>query len=322
MAALILRRLAAAALLVAIVLTLTFFLIRLVPGDPAALLDDPRVPPAHSRALREAWGLDRPLPIQYVTWLRAVVIDRDWGISFSHGQPVARVVARYLPNTLRLATAALLLQFGVGVGIGMAAARRAGRWPDHLIRTLSMTLYALPTFWVGLMALLLLSHVVPLFPPGQLHSLDAAELPALRRWLDALHHLALPAIVLGLATAGGIGRHARAALLDVLGEDWVRTARAKGLGERAVLWRHAFRNALAPLAQLLGLSLPFLLSGALVVEHVFAWPGMGQMTYAAILARDYPLVLAGTAISATLVVAGALLADLLQGLADPRARGA
>jgi peptide/nickel transport system permease protein len=300
----LLRRLVASLLLVVVVLTLTFFLIHLAPGDPANLLLDPRVSRQHQEALNRLYGLDRPLLAQYGSWLRASLLEG----------------ADHLPQTLLLTATALVIQFGVGILLGVGAARSAGSRKDHLIRLGALSLYSLPLFWLGLMALLLLSFVWPIFPSGHMSSVGADQLPAWQRLLDLLHHLALPALVLGLASAGAITRFTRNSLLEVMDEDFVRTARAKGVGERRVVWRHALRNSLAPLIQLFGLSLPFLLSGSLVTEVVFSWPGLGRLTYDSILTRDFPVILASTALAATLVVAGSFLADLLHAAADPRAR--
>ncbi len=320
MAAYLLRRLAASLLLFFIVLSLTFAVIHLAPGDPAQVLASPRIPLEHAQELRRVYGLDRPLPQRYVAWLKAVALDFDWGVSFTFSEPVTSVIARHLPNTLLLAAAALAVQFGAGIWMGIGAARRAGSTRDHAVRVLSLGLYAMPTFWLGVMALLLLAHVWPLFPSGQMRSLESASLSAPMRALDLVRHLALPALVLGLSAAGATTRFVRASLLEVLDQEYIRAARAKGLSERRVVWTHALKNSLAPLLQLLGLSLPFLLSGALVIEVVFSWPGMGRMTYGAILARDYPLILAATALTAGLVVVGSLVADLLQAAVDPRVR--
>lgn len=320
MAAYLARRVAAALLLVLLVLSFTFFFIRLAPGDPTAVFGDPRVPPAHQQALERAYGLDQPLPRQYAAWLSAVLLDFEWGTSFVHQEPVRAVLLRALPRTLLLAAAALLLQFGAGLVMGIWAARRAGALADHAIRWLSLLFYAMPAFWLGLMAILLFSHVLPLFPTGQMRSVGAAAMPALWRWTDILWHLALPALVLGAGTAGGVVRFTRASLLEVLRQDYIRGARAKGVGEGALLWTHALRAGLAPILQLLGLSLPLMLSGALVVEVVFSWPGMGRLTFAAIQARDYPLILAATALAALLVIVGSLLADIAHAWVDPRVR--
>jgi len=316
----LIRRSAAAALLIFIVLSFTFFFIHLAPGDPTLVLQDPRLSSEQREAMRSAYGLDRPLATQYLSWLRAVVIDRDWGISFVHSRPVTAVIAEHVLPTLLLTAAGLLVQFGLGLLAGVTAARHAGTSRDHAIRFAAMVFYALPVFWTGLMALLLFSYTWPLFPSGHLQSVGAASLSAFDRALDILHHLLLPALVLGLATAGGTARFTRNSLLEELGEDYIRTARAKGLGEARVVWIHALRNAATPLLQLFGLTLPLLLSGALVVEVVFSWPGLGRLAFDSILSRDYPVILATTALTGALVVIGNLVADLLHGVIDPRVR--
>ncbi len=278
------------------------------------------MPAEYADELNALYGLDRPWSERYAAWLKAVALDWNWGISASAKRPVSDLLALYAPPTLLLSAAALLVQFTCGLVLGVTAARHAERFQDHLIRFVSVLLYALPAFWLGLMAILLFSHTWPLFPPGHTHSLDGERLGWLAAGLDRLHHLALPAIVLGLATLGSVVRLLRGSLIEVLQQDYVRTARAKGVRERSVLWVHGLRNALAPLTQLLGLSLPFLVGGALVVERVFSWPGMGRLTWDAIAARDYPVLMAATALAALFVILGSLAADILQAAVDPRLR--
>lgn len=320
MTAFLLRRLATSVVLIFLVLTLTFFVIQAAPGGPGGVYLDPRVPAEYAAELNALYGLDRPLPERYLAWLEAVVVHWNWGVSASAKRPVSELLAIYGPPTLLLSVAALFVQFAFGLLLGVTAARHAERLQDHVIRVVSVVLYALPAFWLGLMAILLLSHTLPLFPPGHTHSLDSSRLGLVAQTLDRLHHLALPALVLGLATLGSVVRLLRGSLIEVLQQDYVRTARAKGVRESVVVWVHALRNALAPLTQLLGLSLPFLVSGALVVERVFAWPGMGRLTWEAIGTRDYPVLMAATALAALFVVLGSLVADLLLVVVDPRVR--
>ena len=320
MTAFVLRRVLTSVLLIFLVLTLTFFVIQLAPGGPGGVYLDPRVPAEHADELRALYGLDRPWPERYAAWLEAVVLHWNWGISASAKRPVSELLAIYGPPTLLLSGAALLVQFTFGLMLGVAAARHAESLRDHLIRVVSVLLSALPAFWLGLMAVLLLSHTLPLFPPGHTHGVDGGQLGWLAAALDRLHHLALPALVLGLATLGSVVRLLRGSLIEALQQDYVRTARAKGVRERSVVWVHGLRNALAPLTQLLGLSLPFLVGGALVVERVFSWPGMGRLTWDAIGTRDYPVLMAATALAALFVVLGSLVADLLLAVVDPRVR--
>lgn len=318
----VVRRLAAAAILVFLLLSLVFLLLHLAPGEPQLVLLDPKIPAAAQERISRLYGLDQPLWEQYLRWLNALVLHGEWGHSFSRHRPVTEVLAAAAPATVLLSLAAMIVQFGVGILLGVGAARAPGSARDHSIRLVSLVLYSLPLFWIGLLAMLALAIYLPLFPPGHMRSVGAAELPLAERLFDLLWHLALPALVLGLSAAGGTARYVRNSLLDILGEDYIRTAHAKGLSPRRVLWVHALRNAAGPLVQLFGLSLPSLLSGALVIEVVFSWPGMGRVTYEAIRAQDFPVVLASTAWIAVLVVFGTLLADLLQAAVDPRLRHA
>jgi len=314
------KRLASAALLLVLVLSFTFFFVHLVPGDPTFIIDDPRLSPEDREALRRLYGLDRPLAEQYLIWMRAVVLEGDWGVSYVHLRPVQKVIAERVPATLLLSGVALGLQFALGMFLGVAAARRANTHADHLIRMFSLLFYSLPIFWTGLMALLLLSHRWSLFPAGHMTSVNAATLPPVARLADLLYHLTLPVLVLVLGGAGVVARFTRNSLLEVLQQDYIRTARAKGLSERRVIWVHAMKNAATPLVQLMGLSLPFLLSGSLVVEVVFSWPGLGRLTYDSIQGRDYPVILATTAMAGALVIAGNFLADMVHAAIDPRVR--
>ena len=321
MTAYLLRRLGGALVLVFLVVSLTFFLLHAAPGSPVdALIGGQYAGQAEAEArLERALGLDRPVAEQYLAWL-AGVARGDLGSSFATGRPVARVLAEALPNTLLLGLAAVLVEYLVALPLGVWAARRRRRAADQAVRVGALVLYSLPVFWLGLMALLLFALRWPLFPAGHMTSPGAEALPAGERLLDLLHHLALPAVVLGLALAGGTLRHVRGSLGQTLDEDYVRTARAKGLGEGRVVLVHGLRNALAPILQVLGVSLPALLNGSLIAEVVFSWPGVGRIAYQAISTRDLPLTLGTTALAAILVVAGSLAADLLHAAADPRLR--
>ncbi|MEO8274763.1 MAG: ABC transporter permease [Thermoanaerobaculia bacterium] len=317
----IFARLGAAVLAGWIVLTAVFFLLRLLPGGPGAAFEDPRVPAEHRLRLRALYGLDRPLPEQYVRWL-AGVVRGEWGYSLSQHRPVSRIVRETAPKTLLLSSAALLLEFTVGLTLGVAAARRAGSKLDQGLRGISIALWSIPTFWLALMLLAVFAVATPLFPPGALHSVGAESWSAGRRALDLLWHLALPAAAIGIPAAAATARFVRATVLERLNEPFVQSARARGLSTRRVLWSHALRAGLAPIAQLAGMSLAALLSGTIAVEVVFAWPGIGRATYDALVARDYPVLLAGTALSAAFVLGGSFLAEALQAWLDPRLREA
>lgn len=320
MAGPIFRRLASSAMLLFLVLTLTFLLVRLAPGSPLTLFENPRLTAEQIENLRASYGLDQPLHEQYLSWLGAIVLRGDWGISFTHQRPVLDLILEALPNTLLLGLTALLLQYGGGLLLGVFAARRAGTFYDSALRVVSLFLYSIPRFWLGFILILLFHLHWHLLPAGGMTSAGGVDGPASARILDLLRHLLLPALVLGGTSAAPVARFVRNSLLDSLGQDYVRTARAKGLSEGRVLWVHGLRNSLVPVSQLFGLSLPAVLNGALVTEMVFAWPGLGRLLYLAATSRDYPLVLAGTAFSAVLVIFGNLLADLLHRTLDPRVR--
>jgi peptide/nickel transport system permease protein len=316
----LLRRIAAGIAIVFAVLTLTFAAVHLAPGKPFLPADGRPMNPAAIERLRRVYGLDRPLPEQYLRYLAALGRG-ELGESFSKRRPVGTMIASALPNTVVLAATALLIDFTLGIAIGVFQAARVRRRSDVALTNLTLFFYSLPTFWLGLVLLLIFAQWLHWFPVGGATDpvlYDSLSLGG--RLLDRLRHLALPALTLGLVGAGGTARFQRAALLEALGQDYVRTARAKGLTASAVLVRHALRDALLPVIALLGLALPFLLTGAVLVETVFAWPGLGKLAADAISARDYPLVLGTTVLVSAAVVAGSLLADLITAAADPRIR--
>ncbi|MEM8929579.1 MAG: ABC transporter permease [Acidobacteriota bacterium] len=316
-----LRRLVASLLLIGLVLTATFFLVHLAPGEPAQLYENPRMSPEARETMRASLGLDRPLLEQYVRWLGAMVRG-DWGTSFDQRRPAFDVAIERLPATCLLVFAAVVLEHGVGILLGVASARRPDSIGDRVIGWSSLVAHSLPAFLVALVAIELFAVRMPIFPTQHMASDGAADLPALARLADLLHHLALPAITLAAVRFGAVVRFVRNGMLDVLGQDYIRAARARGVSESRVLLFHALPNTLGPLIQRLGVALPALLSGTLVLEVIFSWPGVGWVAFRAILARDLPVVLATTALSAIFVVVGSLLADLLHAWLDPRVRDA
>ena len=321
MRALVARRLLQAVVIVAIAATATFLLIQLAPGDALSdMVDNPRIPPAVREAWRKRWGLDRPVHEQYVLYLRNLARG-DLGWSFSQHRPVRDAIVDALPNTLLLMGAGLVGAFVLGVAAGVVRAGRRGSISDRALGTGTLVFYSMPEFWLATMAMLIFAYWMPLFPTsGTKTELLYDYLSPAGRLADRLWHLVLPASTLVLVTAAIIARYQRAAVLDVATHDFVRTARAKGLSERAVLWRHVLRNALLPVITLLGLALPHLVGGAVFVEQVFAWPGMGRLVVGAINGRDHALVMAIVVMGSALVTLGSLLADILYAIADPRLR--
>lgn len=319
MAGLILRRLAVAVPTVWLVATLTFVVVHAAPGSYADSLDHPRLTPVARAALHERWGLDDPLPQQYLRWLGGLATG-DLGTSFVAREPVVEVLARAIPPTLLLAAAALALDLVVGVLLAMAAARRPAGAVDRLISVFGLTVYGLPVFWVAGLAVLGPAVAWGWFPPSHMTSIGASALPWPERALDLLHHLVLPATCLGLAGAGGTARYLRSTLLELRHERFVLAARARGIPEWRIRWLHTLRPALTPVVTLLGLSLPFLVGGSVVIETVFSWPGMGSLVVASAHARDVPVIMAATVLGGLAVVTGNLVADILYAVVDPRAR--
>jgi peptide/nickel transport system permease protein len=314
-------RLVQAAVIVAIVATITFALIHLAPGDPfSAVMDNPNVSESVRATLRAQYGLDRPLPEQFVRYVGQLARG-ELGWSFSHERPVRAVLASALPNTILLMAIALAGSFALGILIALIQVARRGSMTDQALSGVSLFFYSMPDFWLAILALLAFTYWLPLFPVGGAVDPVMHEYMGLgARIVDRLWHLALPALTLTVLASPGVARYQRAALLDVLPADYIRTARLKGLTEREILRRHALRNALLPIISLLGLSFPALLTGAFFIEKIFAWPGMGLAVVNAIGTRDYPLVVGGVIIGSIMVTVGSLLADLLYAWADPRLR--
>jgi peptide/nickel transport system permease protein len=315
------RRLLQAAVIVAIVGTITFGLIHLAPGDPfSAVMDNPNVSERVRATLRAQYGLDRPLPEQFFRYVGQLARG-ELGWSFSHDRPVTEVLATALPNTLLLMVIALVGSFALGILIALIQVARRGSVTDNTLSAISLFFFSMPDFWLAILALLAFTYWLPLFPVG------GAVDPVMHEYMgfgarivDRLRHLALPALTLTILAAPGVARYQRAALLDVLPADYIRTARLKGLTEREILRRHALRNALLPIISLVGLSFPALLTGAFFIEKIFAWPGMGLAVVNAIGTRDYPLVVGGVILGSIMVTLGSILADLLYAWADPRLR--
>ena len=298
----------------------------LAPGDPAVLYLRPGMTPETLEQIRRSLGLDDPFLVRYLRWILAFVRG-DLGQSFSYRIPVRDLLGAFLPNTLLLAGLALLLSFLLGIVLGVFQAVRQNSRFDVASNAVTLFFYSMPSFWLALMMILVFSVNAGIlwewpisFPASGMISPDHDLMGPVERVGDRLVHLVLPVTTLTLVLTAGIARYVRAGMLEVLGQDYIRTARAKGLPETRVIGRHALRNALIPVVTLFGVYFPFLLSGTVLVESVFAWPGMGSLIVESVATRDYPVVLAGTVLFAGMVVVGNLLADLLYGVVDPRIR--
>jgi peptide/nickel transport system permease protein len=313
------RRLGAALLTVLAVATITFVLAHAAPGEPM-LGDAERLhtDPGLVGRQRAQFGLDRPIAAQYAAYLANVARGR-LGESFIQHRPVARLVGERLPNTVLLGGTALLLSFLLGITIALVQAARAGSWTDAALGAASLVCYSMPSFWLGLVLLYLFGQVLGWLPVGGMTTPVLHDgMGSLARGLDVARHLVLPAGTLALVQTAAVARYQRGALVDVLATEFVRAARAKGLGTRNVMVRHVLRSALAPVVTLAGIALPALLAGSVLVESVFGWPGMGRLTYDAIVARDYNVITGTALLGGTLVALGSLAADLAAHALDPR----
>ena len=317
MGAFLLRRAVQSIVLILIVLTITFFLLHLAPGDPMSRYYHPDISPETVELIKERLGLDRPLIEQYFRWMGSF-IRGDFGVSLQYNRPVRGLLAEAIPNTLRLTVTALLLYFAVGIFLGIVSAVKRYSVFDSVNTVAALFIYSIPSFWLALMLILLFSLNLGILPSSHMQSIDADGLTGWALFADRIRHLILPAFVLGVASAAAMARYMRGSMLDVLREDYIRTARAKGLSEGRVMFKHAFKNAALPVVTIIGLSLPFLLGGAVVVEKIFSWPGMGRLMVDAIYARDYPVVLAVNFVVAVMVIIGNLLADIGYAALDPR----
>jgi peptide/nickel transport system permease protein len=313
-------RLVAALGVVLGVVTLTFVLLHLAPGDPARHLAGPVASAEQIAALRDRLGLDRPLLEQLFHWMGRAVRG-DWGASLATGRPVATMLAEAWPWTAWLVTTSLILSYVLGMGLALVQARGRSR-TDTAVSIVSVSFFAMPGYWLGVMLVWLFVYRLRILPAFGAAGLDAEFLSPAGRVADRLQHLALPLATLSLIGLGGAARFVRGALMDVRGEPFLLAAEARGLPEKTLRLRYLLRNALGPVVTLLGLSLPALFSGAVFVEGIFAWPGVGRLLIEAVQGRDYPVVMAGATVSALLVVTGNLLADLLQAWVDPRVRDA
>ncbi|MDI3270351.1 MAG: ABC transporter permease [Bacillota bacterium] len=307
------RRLLQGVVVLFIVTLLTFLLVNAAPGGPASLMRM-ETTDAERQALIQQLHLDEPLWKRYGSWL-AGALHGDLGLSLNSREPVLPLILKRLGNTLQLAGAALLLAVVIGLPLGLVAAMRRNSWIDHGATLLSTLGMSVPDFWLGILMIMVFSVSWHLLPPSGMSSIGSAFTLA-----DRIRHLVMPAIVLTMVILPNVVRFARSSLAEVLDQDYIRTAYAKGLSARQVIYRHALRNSLIPVVTIIGLLIPALLGGSVIVESVFGWPGMGRLAVEASSGRDYTLVMAITVVAAVVVVVTNLLVDLVYSLIDPRIR--
>jgi peptide/nickel transport system permease protein len=292
---------------------------RLAPGDPAQMYANPQkrvITVEEMEKIRERLGLDKPIPIQYFIWLKNT-LQGDWGYSYKTKAPVLTEILARLPATLLLTGTALGLTLILAIPLGALSAIKRYSLFDYIVTFTAFIGISMPGFWLALVLIEILSNRLGLVPAVGMQTF-AKDFTGFQRVMDVGKHLIMPALAMGFVEIAYWARYQRSALLEVMGQDYVRTARAKGLKERLVIWSHAFRNSLIPMITLAGLTLPDLVSGSFIIETVFGWPGMGRLGVKSILLRDYPIVMGVTMLSALLVVGGSLIADFLYALADPR----
>ncbi len=313
---LLLRRLLAAIPIVLLVSALVFFLVEAAPGDPSVIFTGPGGSPHVNEAQRRILGLDEPVGVRFLHWMRSS-LTLDFGSSFADQRPVREKVLEALPHTLLLSGTSLAIGFAFGIGLALVSAARPRRFADHLISSTTLLVASTPIFWLAGLAVSWLAVAWGLFPSGKEISLALRFEPGLHV-VDRLHHLALPALLLGGFLAAHVARFTRASLLENLDREFVRAARARGASRRRALLRHVLPVSLHATIALFGLSVPYLVGGAVLVETVFDWPGMGTLLVGAMTQKDFPVVAAGTLALAFLAVAGNLAADLLSAWLDPR----
>ncbi|MFH1755315.1 MAG: ABC transporter permease [Candidatus Latescibacterota bacterium] len=313
------RRTLHAALLVFITISATFFIVHIAPGDPLNRYVSPEIDPQSINAVREGLGLDRPLPVQYVRWLGSFARG-DFGVSLSEHRPVSDMLQEAIPRTLQLTVLALSIEIILGLALGMLAAVRRYSMRARVLTVAFLLLYSIPSFYLAYLLITFFSLKLSLLPASGMSSLHSSASGLLGMTGDRITHLILPVFVLGFGSAAGLARYMRGSVLDTISQEYIRTARAKGLSDNRIYWLHAFKNALPSVLTVIGLSFPFLLGGSVIIEKIFAWPGMGSLLVDSIFARDYPVVLAANFIGSCMVIAGSLLADIACVLVDPRVR--
>lgn len=299
--------------------TLVFFLSRLLPGDPSSLFLSPEIPPSVAGQLKSQFGLDRPLFIQYVSWLEAIG-KGELGYSFAHGMPVAEVLLRVFPNTAILALSALLVEVVLAVSVVGLAVAHVGSTVDRILERLTLLVYSLPSFWIGILLLLIFSFSLRMFPSSQMYSSGTGGAGEFTSLTDLFAHLVLPTLTVALPGSALLARYLRSAVTETLSQEYLLAARAMGLSNMKLFGLYILPNSFGPVVSVLGIEVGVLLTGVLVTETLFSWPGMGRIAVMAIFTRDYPMILGCTLLGGVVVVLANVGADLLRAVIDPRVR--
>ncbi|PLZ96251.1 ABC transporter substrate-binding protein [Fischerella thermalis CCMEE 5268] len=317
----VIKRLLQALLTLFLASALSFFIIQLAPGDfLSTLQQNPKIDPARIEQLRRQFGLDKSWPEQFFLWLWRIITQGDFGTSFVYQRSVASLIWERVPATLLLAISSLIVTWAIAIPLGIVAAVKQNRFTDRMLQVISYAGQGFPSFITALLLLIFAQLTTPLFPVGGMTSINYTDLTWFGKILDVGWHMILPTIALSITSFAGLQRITRGELLDVLRQDYIQTARAKGLPENRVIYVHALRNAINPLITLLGFELAGLLSGAFIAEFFFNWPGLGRLTLQAVQNQDLYLLMASLVMGAVLLIVGNLIADLLLKAADPRIR--
>jgi len=329
----ILRRLALMLFVLFGIIVITFIVSHVIPADPIGAILGPQAPPELVEKVRKEWGFDKPLPEQFVDYM-VNLLHGNLGKSIRTNKPVAEDLMKFFPATIELATAAMIVAIAIGIPLGIISAVKKDKWPDHISRIFALMGVSMPVFWLGLILLFVLYYQLGIFPgPGRLDpgieappritgilTLDSLITGNFEAFTNAVWHLMLPSFVLGYYASASITRITRTSLLEVMTQDFIRTARAKGLSERVVLFRHALRNALIPTTTVIGMAYGSLLEGAILTETIFAWPGLGRYSTGAFLSVDFLAVMGSTLLIAVIYSVANLVVDILYAFLDPRIR--
>lgn len=308
----VIRRLVVGMVLIVCVLILNFLIIHAAPGGPETMFLNPKIPPEAREQIRASLGLDKPLSGQFISYLGSV-LHGDLGVSYFNKQPVSTVISDRIPATLLLMVPSTILSIVIGMFLGIVAARKPFSKKDNIITSFSMVSYSMPVFWLGLIFLTIFTLRLGFFPAGGITTLGEDT-----SILDILRHMFLPEITMIITNLAWLSIFTRASLVEVQGMPYIAAARAKGLSTNTVFYRHALRNALLPVVTLIGLFFAFILSGAIVTETVFSWPGLGLLFFQSVTRRDYPVLLGLFLVTAVMVVVVNLITDIVYGILDPR----
>jgi peptide/nickel transport system permease protein len=310
----ILKRLIIALPVLLGVTMITYLIISLAPGDVVDLQVDPNFSQSDRVQMRRDLGLDQPIPVRYVKWL-GQTLKGNLGYSYTTRTPVATRIGERIGPTVGLSLAALFIAYLIAIPVGVISATRQYSWVDHSSTGFALTGVSIPGFFLGMILIYVFSLKLKLLPVSGMRTLGLDSSP-----IDLIKHMILPTVVLATGTTAAVMRYTRSAMLEIVRQDYIRTARSKGLSERLVIYKHALRNAILPVITLLGLQIPALVSGAVITEQIFGWPGIGRLNIDAIGARDYPVLMGLNLLAAVMVITGGLVADVMYAAADPRIR--